>query len=333
MPHLATSLPQYLATKNAINKGYWMAPLPEEFISGYIGRLARLNFEKSNLNFLSTCGGSKLKGINANPIRALQNISQAIGLELSTFVQQHTLIPLINATTASLLSIPHGKQLQNFSSWRSLSRSYSNRAAYCTNCAEEDLDFHGISYWRRRHQIAGMIWCEKHVQTTLLSIDHINAFEISPNEWRVNHPSQKASALGYSSFPLYRRYTDVCNALLDRPTPIHYDFIQSAFRKQIRDGGPNWNYQPGKPIISDLLFMQAETGWIDNIFPEWKRKQKGLEFSSVDSVRYHTGSSVIQSIALSFAALFDEPEIALSKIFQQQLHISEISENLKLDLD
>jgi hypothetical protein len=333
MPRLATSLPQSLAGNSARYKGYWTAPLPEEFISGYIGRLARLNFENSNLSFLSACGGSKLTGVNANAILALQNISQAIGLELSTLVQQHTLIPLINAITGSLLSKPHGQQLQNFSSWRRLSRSYSNKAAFCTKCAEEDLDFHGISYWRRRHQIAGMIWCEKHVETTLLSIDHINAFETPPNEWCVNQPIQTTSTLGYSSFPLYRRYIDVCNALLDRATPLHYDFAQSAFRKQIQKGGPNWRYHPGKPIISDLLFMQAEAGWMDRIFPDWKRKQKGLEFMCVDNVRYYTRSCVIQSIALSFAALFDEPVIVLSEIFQQQLRTPRILETLKLNLD
>ena len=310
---------------------YWSVPLPEEFIAGFVGRLSWLNCKQSIFSFIQSCGKNRTFGPRSNVERELTTIGAAIGIEKSALIHHHSLIPLAQAITRSSVYTPHGENFLNFSSWKKVFKLQKRSAAFCPACSEEDLNFHGFSYWRRHHQVLGILWCEKHQGTALRHVGHHRAFEAPPDHWEPQFFDAPPPSLPSQPFPLYCRYSNICSEFLDRHAPHNLDLARSVLRHRIRHGGPNWSSRLGQPIISDLALQQSKRGWIDTVFTDWQSKRPGAAFAPLDSVRYQAENGSIHAYCLAIAVLFENPDSALAELFKPQPSIPTLLKDMDLD--
>ncbi len=139
-------------------------PFPDELARGVKGRLMRLNgFDRECIT------NSILDRLyrEANPDDRtrripIETLAFAVGMDRQSFLCQHTMLPYRRAFATLAWDEAHGSD--GDPGWRVPTVLQPERSAafLCASCVEEDLNFHGVSYWRREHQFPGRWWCGKH---------------------------------------------------------------------------------------------------------------------------------------------------------------------------
>jgi len=193
------------------------APLPDELVNGYRGRVLRLNGwlpTKQNARcLLGQYVGHKTSFHDLPMGQLLAHMTQ---MSLERFVSNHSMYPLQRAVakdvTGGLMGVgPYRKAAE-----MQLFRVPRPRAYLCQSCIKEDLDFHGVSYWRREHQIPGYFSCGKHGDP-LWSIGNFqrHAFEQSPaSAMQDAIPTKRELVDSQNSSPANIRYLEICSHLL-----------------------------------------------------------------------------------------------------------------------
>ena len=141
------------------------APLPDEIARGYLGRIMRLNGWATLEQALHTLKHWSRVRNPADPgATPVDRLARVAGLTSDQFIQQHSLIAYIRAFAPN----PHGVawlhgDARGYRFLRMLGLGCARKSAHlCPQCVQEDLAFHGFSYWRRSHQLPGTYWCAKH---------------------------------------------------------------------------------------------------------------------------------------------------------------------------
>ncbi|PUE12779.1 TniQ family protein [Limnohabitans sp. T6-20] len=121
----------------------------------------------------------------------------------------------------------------------------SRTANYCPKCIEEDCDFHGLSYWRRSHQLPGVNHCSKH-SVSLYMVDPECLIRCQPSQTKKFSGRRHAIPLSerdiYFNSKLIQRFTTLSETALDQTTSIKQDNITAVFHaryKQISTGDFN----------------------------------------------------------------------------------------------
>lgn len=133
--------------------------LPEEWAPGYLGRVATFNALQSEGGVYDQLfeASTDVKR-RANPSWRAESLARCSGLSLDEFGRLHTLQPLFGAFKAS-------KSAHDPKYWVSIvnvSNFGRNLQFFCPKCVDADLEFHGVSYWRRHLQIPGQLSCPAH---------------------------------------------------------------------------------------------------------------------------------------------------------------------------
>lgn len=149
-----------------------------------------------------------------------QVISAVADVDVSMLVRAHSLVPLHGAVLGTVAgdwsdSSGHCWQLRQLSMNRRGCSPYA-----CEDCIREDLDFWGFTYWRRAHQIPGVLWCPKH-HSPLFRAERLRSWQLMPHEAPASadqpHRTWLAHAQGTA---VLQRYADVCLELLTWPRPM-----------------------------------------------------------------------------------------------------------------
>jgi hypothetical protein len=194
-------------------------PLPDELDRGYLGRAMRWNGANSQERFLnmvvSWFGSEKKSRYEAAPIELLAKVAH---LDVPKFARLHTTLPLRRGIVYLKSNVPHGSQTERSLLWTTGIRVSRDGAYYCKDCVNEDQWFHGYSYWRREHQIPGLLWCPKHL-TPLNFVENTTAFMSSPSELAAQSqplPVELVKTALASS--LIKRYLEICSGIMERDT-------------------------------------------------------------------------------------------------------------------
>jgi hypothetical protein len=298
-------------------------PLPDELVNGYAGRIKQRNGwtdEKSTLRELlcwSGCQGQTLRDVP--PVELLARVA---GMDLRTFVHGHSLLPLRRAITRNSPGELLGGARQAPTLWSLAMRPMRSHAYFCPRCVDEDIGFHGESYWRREHQIPGRNRCVKH-EFALSYVSLPRAYQTSPAArlgvaLRAPHGGDEQS----DSSIAIESYLDICSFLLHIDNPRDELAVSRHARAKARDMG--FHVGKGvvnKPLVSDQLKQCFDGAWLESVMPGLMKVPEGRFWPPVDGgfQGKRAGLSVI-AYALVFAVLYDCADAAANAITSAELY-------------
>lgn len=292
-------------------------PFPDELIHGYRGRLMRSNGIASDKKF-----DMLMREWAEVPVSGYREVPQAVllakmaGMPVTEFVSQHSFVPLRRAITWFHPETKHGCESKLPLLWSGPMHLPRDGAYFCEHCVAEDLEFHGMSYWRRAHQIPGVFWCSKHM-APLLYMEKDSAFQSPPSTFvdialRVSREWVEELIEN----PYVMRYADVCFGLMEHDRPFNVAVVSHVLKQEARAQGFQTSGRPVKrPMLSDLAISEIGRQWLATVIPALANKLEGEISHQVDGVCYlKKSSSSVVAYALVCALLFSSADNAINAL-------------------
>lgn len=235
------------------------------------------------------------------------------GLNESLLLRLHSHLGYARFVSKEFQSVPIDQHPDRHTKPRASSLTLPIPAArYCSCCVGEDLDFWGISYWRRVHQLPGIDLCSKHGRVLTV----VNRQELChPPGQRDGADKNSLSTLDtdyVQENAVIQRFVALSDMALQNTVPVQPSTIAMALSRQARHQGIGVT-EAGKGLrLSQLAHSQLPTPWIAKHFPALHAKQDGVHASSLDDVfRSKHVSHKTASYLLAMALLWDSPEQAM----------------------
>lgn len=302
------------------------SPLPDELDLGYHGCLARLNGLRKPKEFdllaRRWIGDAIDNGYGASKIEILSKLS---GLTINQFVARHTTLPLRRGVTSYRPDLPHGCEFSKPMLRLAGTRLTQNNIYFCEDCVQEDINAFGRSYWRRSHQIPGLVCCPTHKSPLCFSPNRDDLFA-SPS--RLLEKSKKFDSswcIELMNNQAIVRYLDICTNLLTYPKPFSPKQASGALTaaKANRDTSNKARSTTRFPSFSDSLIRTFGREWLALVAPDLADKPDGATMISFDRICYSINSaSSATAYALAFAALFPDVQSALKALSDPNTIIS-----------
>lgn len=195
-------------------------PQPSELIESTLIRAARLNGLEDSGGFWPS--GRTLKG-DKSVLAIAERLLPGSGSDL---LLRHTLIPLQQAFVREATYQSHGRAWA-FSPHPTSTVIVPIEPRHCPRCLEDDLDWHGFSFYRRHHQIFGVTVCGQHA-TPLI--------ETQGSEWRLLPSDPKYKNLPFhvlpenDDTPIAHKFRAVTEDLLDLKCPVPVRDVSDKLR-------------------------------------------------------------------------------------------------------
>lgn len=229
------------------------------------------------------------------------------GEPVGRFVGGHTMVPLIHAFSADGGAGDHGAPARRHLLPKTAFRALRAGAYLCQKCVEEDLDFHGMSWWRRDHQLPGLFWCPKHM-TALHLLQDAAVFRKPPSA-----VISEATPVGddwcddLRSDALISRFIEIQEGLLSLAAPLSERVVSRMMRRRASEQGFHSGiHEVKRPLVSTYLRERVDPKWIETLYAGFGEEQKGYYFSIDGTLRGHHDSAGAVSYALVVVA---QPEL------------------------
>ncbi|MBI1887777.1 MAG: TniQ family protein [Nitrosomonadales bacterium] len=293
------------------------SPYPEELDRGYLGRVMRRNgsaTKKDAVTLMSIWAGVADK--SRREMSCLELLSKVAGTDVPIFVRQHSLLPFRRGITSYQPDLLHGGEQQRSMLWSTGMQLARTGAYFCAECVREDQEFHGQSYWRREHQIPGMLWCSKHA-TPLKYTEDESAFLLPPAV-QLQHCQSVDEQWVKQAFnnKSIQRYNEICSNLLDTRKPFDVKHVSVTLKEKASAQG--FQTHGGKvksPLLSDAIVNAFGRKWLATVLPALTDKPEGMHLSQMDGVLYlKTSASSVSAYVLAFAVLYESVYMALNAL-------------------
>ena len=293
------------------------ALLPDELAWGYLCRVGRVNTLKSLQGIYDMISDTGLlKASNEEPRSMAHVLAALAGASPDSIITGHTLLPFARAVRAAGACVPH-KDSDDFLGRAALTFPFGKtaRLQLCPACIAEDIDFHGVSYWRRAHQLKCVVICTKHacglqsVQTTRWDVlpEHLADKAEAPTPDIVEH------AL---SSPVIRMYEEVCSFFAMRVRPFSMESVSRLIQDRSQVMCPKSPTQARR--LSTMALEQIGGPWLLNQFPGLFERRTGY----LDSLDRTLGKPKValasQYYALALALLFPTADEAMKCLLQME---------------
>lgn len=289
--------------------------LPEEFAPGYKGRVMTFNgMTDPKLAMVALMEWSGNAGTSRRDFSTVELLATVAGVDAAHFVRAHTTLPLRRAVVATLPEVEHGCTSQRSLLWSIALRDTRPGAYLCTQCVEEDVDFHGMSYWRREHQLPGLYCCTKH-GLPLGYVETPNAFLLPPSTFYGSHHAvdfRWVKKLERSDN--VQRYLSITADLLARSKPLdERDVSRAAKARAMALGLHTGRGAVEHQLVSDLVKERFDAAWLASVVPGLVEKRVGEFWSSVDGALSGKRMGISSTIyAIVFASLFESSDEAIN---------------------
>lgn len=279
------------------------APLPDECLRGY---------------------GARLSAINSQPLyrldKLLPSLVEITGLSTQHLIHHHTHLGyqrFVNGETFNQDISTHPDLMTN-------NRIYGGSCPvesyqFCPLCAEEDLDFHGVSYWRRAHQLSGVDHCTKHA-VSLLIVQKKRPLPHQPCHADVHRSALlKDESEEYFSSPFIQRFVVLSDLALQSRIPLSPAVITRVLVSKSHHLLGN---ESG--ILTKFAIEKLPEFWLKKHFPLIFNKPIDARFSAVDEVlRSSKNAYTTKLYLLAMSLLWDDPDEAMSTCLEQaKIHAS-----------
>lgn len=292
-------------------------PLPDELDRGYLGRVTRINGFKDEKECAAEVAlWSGLSDIHERSVPGVMLLSRVAGMDTESFVHRHTTLPFRRGITSYMPTLTHGCESSDTTLRNSGMRLARPGAYFCPQCAEADQAFHGMSYWRREHQIPGVLWCSKH-DSPLSYVEDKQAFLSAPAAFsKQSHTVPNELAEAAKANRAVRCYLDMCTGLMDRTVPLDVKDVVRVLAGRARSlGFQTWGGKAVSPLISDHVADMFDSSWLSVVFPDVVTKLRGVILNRLDGVLYlRTAASSSVAYLLVASVLFDSADEALSEL-------------------
>ncbi len=288
--------------------------LPDEFWLGYLIRVI-------NINGL-TYGGKSLNRIgklfkiesDAKPTTIPVMLARMLGLSVEHVCRFHTLLPILRAVVSDDTStVNHGDEsyidIINCNSNMILKRELKS----CKHCIEEDIEYHGFSYFRREHQLPGFNYCSKHNLKLIRSgrDEFVSPDQVTPIQ-EVTH-----NLYDETTSESIQRYKTIVDYWAGSEKPIPLSKLAALLQERARILELGWYRFGKKRFVSDLVLASYPIGWLKDLIPNIEMKTEGEYFCSIDSMMTpQTNASRSSKYALVLSVLFDRAEESLNAIHE-----------------
>ena len=287
---------------------------PEEFISGYAGKLRQfLNLSTNRAVLDALRERFKIDPGKKQPTIYL--LASAAGMSVEHLVMQHTLAPFCRAFTVHDLEETNTREMNQTWLRDRVNRHSSMLPQYCPSCVAEDLEFWGISYWRRYHLIRGVDHCLKHENAQLVSVGAKHPFSFCPHHYLSNAQTTDISIPVVSLRPFVKRYADICSDLLEMKQPIGKRVFIEVLEHRLQE---LQSVEVGRnsTFLFDRVVKKTPSEWLTKHFPDFTSPQQRVTFD-----RWCVTANrpiAAEWIVLLLAAMFDSATEALSAIHEKK---------------
>ena len=286
---------------------------------GYWGRVLRLNAVPTTPSSERAFTARVWKEVTAASDDAKPEMAHVISavarVTLSTLIRFHTLVPVNGA----ILAVVNGAWCDDSYPchelrWRAMDASSSSRML-CKMCVGEDLPFWGFSYWRRSHQVTGIVLCQKH-GCPLFRVRENEAWRSMPHQvMRQVHGEFEALVNQTLENPVVRRYAEVCTELLVRARPLSTLQAVRTLADRAHSLGLAIAPEDCGRRLSDSATERIGGAWQDLFWKELSAKKPGAHVPALDGAlsRLRAGTEA-SGYALAIALLYDSVDNAFGDL-------------------
>lgn len=244
-------------------------PLPDELLQGWRGRVAALNCLSSIRDverLLFVLGKQKAPSLVDDP-DFVQCAAAVLDTTPQELIRRHTLTPFFDALDGLKQNKPGrpGRHLRAYKR-RAPLRIDGKEALFCRQCVEEDLAFWKFSYWRRRHQLPGVHYCDIH-ETPLLSAGSHASFEHCPNHFLDAPVRECITSHSPAATPVLRRYAQIAAEILESAPAIDSSAVSSNFGERAKAAGLRISNSGARRTVTTYLMELLPAEWLQGTFP------------------------------------------------------------------
>lgn len=252
--------------------------MPDEFCRGHIGRLRRLNFFNSSVDYLKSI--SLLFRETHGTARTLEAVASLNNIPIQSYLLLHTLLPITNLIIKEDELDPEMTWSNYTVSAHGLSKNHWG-GYFCDQCIREDIDFWGYSYWRRSHQILGVHCCEKHNLHPLRHTLSISTFDYSPDFWsRDKKVKVSIYADQFRESNSIQRYGAACQCLLDNHVAWDINHIKMQLKERLKlPEFENLISKNNRIPLSEILLERYPSNFLNEIISTFIYKCDDFKYS------------------------------------------------------
>ena len=298
--------------------------MEDELALGYSGRLARVN--AWNYSALATRRLRQWAQINQSvsaEITRVEALAIAANVPFTQFVRTHTMLPLNRSVAITDVDIPHGSSRKRTLLRRAFAQTRDFQYS-CAVCAGEDLNTYGFSWWRRIHQLPGLLWCPEH-KTGLSAVICPEPFSLQPHECDLLD-SQIAENQWVRAIqnPFVLRYLEILNGFLGSTKPVASADVSSFARTRIYQHLSISDCCHG-PLSAEALLLEGfDRDWFASVLSLGTKTLKMALKVMTDSLNSSSLGVTAIGYALLLAIVYENAEVALievAKLTVQAIHL------------
>jgi hypothetical protein len=236
-------------------------------------------------------------------------------MDAGEYVQQHTTFPILRFSAWPEDIYPHRLtpegtiRIQGLKVPRTL-------GLICPECIEDQIKETGYSWYRRRHHLFGVDWCDIH-GSPLRNVTDLTPQTRSPDEWlrggqtMALSPRQKHLE---NTSDFIKKFVALSARAYDLTAPVSALLLRVQCAIQAKTTGLRITYLDRRPTLSDFVRKTAPSDWLKTHLPELLSKPAYDFISGIDDLLYTRNQLTSESSMMGLAALFDKPLLKLEQL-------------------
>jgi TniQ len=273
-------------------------PLPDELALSIAARARLLRGDS---------GDDRLDSKSSRQDGLLPALASALNMPLIELLRRHTLMPFYALVQAKGTAWEH---MTPGASRIAAGRGGGRQPHLCCRCVAEDIGFWGVSYWRRAHQIPGVVECEKHREALRIALSR-NQHSLPQDHVDSAVPISAALVDHFRSNDCIARYARIAIEVLNARAPVSTEQMVKCLQVATAKTQRPWGRKRGEHL-SDLVAQRTAGPWLFATFPEFHIKRRGVGIPTID--RTYSARGVAQrtvAYVLVLAALHESADDAL----------------------